>query len=241
MPLAWAAPAQRPSPSRSSSGRGGLKLLAAVSILATGWGVDPGRAQDTFHFSDDAAKRQQEEADKAQRVQQLVSVPCRARLKSQRILLLIAERAQGSWNTAQTRYGPLIRTIDARLQALGLRTYTEEQIRKEVAQAEIDAYFRNDPDAALAASRRLAANYILRGDITSQGDLETQVGIRSVAVDLSFTLASASGRTLSHVSSHSESYSGADTLAMAETLVNEQADEIVGQLYHDYCAGAGAT
>ena len=37
--------------------------------------------------------------------------------------------------------------------ALGLRTYTPEEIRSQIAQAEIDAYFRNDPDAALSASR----------------------------------------------------------------------------------------
>ncbi|MCZ7653744.1 MAG: hypothetical protein M5R42_04840 [Rhodocyclaceae bacterium] len=36
-----------------------------------------------------------------------------------------------------------------------------------------------------------------------------------------------------------ESYSGTDTLGMALTLVNEQADEVVAKLYNDYCRNAG--
>jgi hypothetical protein len=224
-----AAPAQR---------RSTLRVLGVLtlSLMAAGLAAIPSWAQSSFRFSDEGKKTEQQEADRAQRLQQLVSAPCQARLKSQRILLLVAEESEGARQTAQDRYTPLISLIDARLKALGLKTYTQEQIRHEIAQAEIDAYFNNDPDRALAASKRLAARYILRGEIVSKRSLDSQLGLNAVAIDLSFTLAAANGHTLSQVSSHSESYSGHDTLAMALTLVREQADEIVGQLYHDYCS-----
>jgi hypothetical protein len=218
------------------SGRGwkavacGLLSALAVSVAS---------AQNDFRFSDDAAKEGEEQAARISRVQALVSVPCQARVKRQKILLLLAERSQESLRADQARYQGLIEAIDIRLQALGLITYTKEQIKKQIAQAEIDAYFKNDPDAALAASRRLAARYVLSGEIVTQTHVNAPLQIPEVAVDLSFTLAESSGRKLSHVSSHTESYSGADTLAMARTLVNEQADDLVATLYRDYCTAAG--
>ena len=57
---------------------------------------------------------------------------------------------------------------------------------------------------------------------------------------MGFTLVSSGGKTLSNVTAKDESYSGTDTLGMALTLVNEQADEVVAQLYNDYCRNAGA-
>ena len=46
-------------------------------------------------------------------------------------------------------------------------------------------------------------------------------------------------RQISNVAARADSYSGTDTLGMALTLVNEQADEVVAQLYNDYCRSAG--
>jgi hypothetical protein len=59
--------------------------------------------------------------------------------------------------TTQSSYGPHFNAINKRLRALGLNTYTQEEIRAQIAQAETDAYFRNDPDAALNASKKLGA------------------------------------------------------------------------------------
>jgi hypothetical protein len=193
-------------------------------------------AQSTFHFSDPEREAQEAQIAKGQRAQELVSVPCRARLKNQKILVLVGEQLQSGWQADQVRFTPFKESIDRRLKALGLRTYTQEEIKKQVAQAEIDAYFKNDPDAALAASKRLAASYILRGDIVTRQDINQALGIPEVAVTLSFTLTSAGGRLLSHVDARAESYSGSDTLRRAQTLVEEQAEEIVGHLYHDYCS-----
>ena len=65
---------------------------------------------------------------------------------------------------------PHYQAINERLHALGLRTYTPEEIRRQIAQAEIDAYFTNDPDAALSASQaprrelRAARPHLVAGD-----------------------------------------------------------------------------
>ena len=56
---------------------------------------------------------------------------------------------------------------------------------------------------------------------------------------MGFTLVSSGGKTISSVAAKADSYSGTDTLGMALTLVNEQADEVVAQLYNDYCRLAG--
>jgi hypothetical protein len=187
------------------------------------------------------AREAQVAVDRNEAIRRLVSVPCQQHLKDQKILLLIAERTADSWNTAQERYGPQFQVIDGRLKTLGLKTYTQEQIRAQIAQAEVQAYFRNDPDAALSAAKRLAANYVLRGDITTRESVNQVVGVNQVEVSLAFTLSSADGRILSQVEAHSDAYSGENTLRTALKLVQEQADRLVAGLYNDYCSKAGGS
>lgn len=193
-----------------------------------------------FRFSEEEAKTQDDSAERAQRVADLVSVPCKESLKGRKIMTVIAERTSNGYITQQERYGLHFQAINRRLRALGLKTYTQDEIRAQIAQAEIDAYFRNDPDAALAASRKLGASYVLRGTIQAHTGVNAVLRIDEVAVHMAFSLVGANGQTLSDVSARAESYSGTDTLGMALTLVNEQADELVAQLYNDYCRRAAA-
>jgi hypothetical protein len=223
------------------SGRGQLagRMLALVALL----GVCAALCAEPFKFStadeQEQARARAADDERAQAIQQLVAVPCRQRLKDRRIVQLIAERStSGRWQTQQDRYESLISIIGARLRALGLRTFTEQQIKGAIAQAEIDAYFNNDPDGALAASKRLAAEYILRGDITTRAGVNRTVRVDEVAVDVELVLTSATGREISRVQGHSEAYSGADTLATAAQLLRQQADPLVAQLYNDYCRKA---
>jgi hypothetical protein len=213
-----------------------LIVLASITCTAAAPAAEP------FHFStrveQEQAAEQAAEAQRAESILQLVSVPCRDRLKNRKILQLMAEHREGRWLTEQDRFGRLTSIIDTRMRALGLGTYTQEQITSAVAQAEVDAYFNNDPDGALAASKRLAADYILRGDLTMTTGVNQVVGVREVAVDLQLTLSSASGQQLSAVDAHSESFSSVDTLGTASALLKRQADQLVAQLYNDYCRKA---
>ena len=210
--------------------------LAALSLSLS---LIAGGAQ-AFKFSEEEDKSKAEDQARAQRIGQLVSVPCKKQLKNQKIMVIIAERTSNGFNTTQSRYGPHFQAINHRLRALGLKTYTQEEIRTQIAQAELEAHFRNDPDAAINASKKLGASFILRGLITTQTGINPVLKINEVAVHMGFTLVSAGGKTLSSVAARDESYSGTDTLGMALTLVNEQADEVVAKLYNDYCRAAGA-
>jgi len=213
-------------------------LALAMCLAATG----DSAAADQFSFSardaQDQAKADEDAANQSQAIQTLVSVPCRQRVKDQKILLLIGEHNGDQWATAQDRYGPLFRVLQLRLVALGLKPVTQDQIKASIKQAEIDAYFKNDPDAAFAASKRLGAQYVLRGTISTQTGVNSVVQVNEVAVNIDLTLSGAGGHVLSDVSAHSDSYSGSDTLHTALALVREQADPLVAQLYNDYCRGA---
>jgi hypothetical protein len=131
-----------------------------------------------------------------------------------------------------------VSAVNNRLRSLGLKTYTAEQIRKQIAQEEIDAYFKNEPDRALSASRRMAAQYVLRGVIASKAVRNPIVNVNQVSVDMEFTLSDSSGKPVSTAAASNQSYAGSDTSGMALTLIEERADQIVAKLYSDYCRNA---
>jgi hypothetical protein len=210
-------------------------------MLAVLLHVDPSQAQ-RFSFSQPDDSDKQEREARQDRIAQDLSVPCRADLKSRKIMVVIGERrSNGSIEANQQNYGEHYQAINKRLQALGLRTYTSQEIKRQIAQAEIDAYFRNDPDAALSASRRLGASFVLRGLIASEATPNPMMAVNQVTVNMGFTLTSSNGRVISDTQASSSSYAGSDVQRMALTLVNEKADEVVASLYADYCRNAGRT
>jgi hypothetical protein len=217
------------------------RLLALLALLLPLSIAGAGAQGFKFGQPDEADKAEQAAAQaREQRIAQDLGTPCRADLKGKKIMLLIGERQSNGYILAQQQnYGAMFQAINARLQSLGLRTYTPEEIRAQIAQAEIDAYFRNDPDAALSASKRLGASFILRGLISAQAVANPMMPVNQVSVDMGFTLTASNGRLVSTTQASSASYAGADVQRMALTLVNEQADEVVARLYADYCRAAG--
>ena len=93
-------------------------------------------------------------------------------------------------------------------------------------------------NAAALASRRLGASFILRGLITSQASVNPIMRLNQVSVGMGFTLAGSNGKTVADAAAAAASYAGPDVRAMALTLLNEQADEVVSKLYGDYCRNA---
>jgi len=195
-----------------------------------------------FSEAEQAQKTEQAEQQAAQdaKVQALLATPCRDRIKNQKIVVLIGEDRNGLVQAVQSRFSPHFEAVNSRLRELGLKTYTQAQIRAQVAQAEIDAYFKNDPDAALSASRRLAAQYILRGLISTQASRNAVVNLNQVRISMDFTLTGANGRMISQANVENASYAGADTSGMALTLIRERAEELVAKLYSDYCQKAAS-
>lgn len=210
------------------------RIVLAGLLLSLGV-VLPMQQAAAFKFSDEDGQKKAEESAKAQRVADLLSVNCREQLKGKKTVVLIGEEVSGGISARQGKYGALFQAINRRLTGLGFKTYSAEEIRQQIAQAEIDAYFRNDPDAALAASRKLSAQFTLRGLISARTGVNPVLKINEVAVTMMFTLTDSAGKTISSVSANSESYAGTDTLGMALTLIEEQADEVVARMYSDYC------
>ena len=216
-----------------------LSSVVAALLMTAGMFVAAGASAQGFRFSNETDSRQAEEAQRQERVRTLLATPCLAKIKNQKIMVVIGENRNGMVLAKQSAYDPHFEAINMRLRNLGLRTYTPEEIRSQVAQAEIDAFFRNDPDAAISASRRLAAQYILRGLIDTQMYRNPVVNVNQVIVRLDFVLTGANGRTISQAQAVNESFAGRDVLGMAKTLLDERAEEVVAQLYSDYCRSAG--
>ena len=204
-------------------------LLGTLPLLAGAQGFkfsNPDPAQE----ADKAAK-----AERQQRIDSQLSTPCREQIKNRKIMVLIGEEVNGVVQARQANFGTHVDAINQRLQKLGLRTYSPEEIRRQIAQAEVDAYFKNNPDAALSAAKRLAANYTLKGVISARAMRNPMIPVNQVAVSMRFVLTGSDGRPVAQADAESQSYSGADVQGMALTLINEQAEEVVAKLYGDYC------
>ena len=217
-------------------------MRTSSAILLVCWFVAASAQAQGFKFSNPppgAAAQAEAEARRQDMIDYQLATPCRNRIKNRKIMVLIGEERNGYLTSSQGNFSRHVEAINARLLALGLKTYSPEQIRRQVAQEEIDAYFKNDPDRALSASRRLAAQYVLRGIIASRAVRNPIVNVNQVGVNLDFTLSDASGKLVSTASAHNESYAGSDTSGMALTLIEERADEVVARLYSDYCRNAG--
>lgn len=215
--------------------RPALLVLALAATLAGGVLHAQG-----FSFSQQDDAERKAEAARSARISLQLSTPCRADLLNKKIMVVIGEMQSDGYIVAQQQnYGPHFEAINARLRSLGLKTYTPEEIRRQIAQAEIDAYFRNDPDAALAASKRLGASFVLRGLITATGTRSMVMAVNQVAVTMDFNLAGSDGRQVATARADGASYAGSDVRRMALVLVDEKADEVVASLYADYCRKAG--
>ena len=214
-------------------------MRTSSAILLVFWGLAVAAQAQGFKFSDppapaDAAVQARREAETTSQL----ATPCRDKIRNRKIMVLIGEEENGSVVAGQGRFSRHVEAVNGRLAGLGLKTYSPEQIRKQVAQEEIDAYFKNDPDRALSASRRMAAQYVLRGVIASHAVRNAMVNVNQVSVAMDFTLTDAAGKPVSTASARSESYAGSDTAGMALTLIEERADEVVARLYSDYCRNA---
>lgn len=218
----------KPAPLRAAS-----RLLCCGLLLAATGGA---RA---FSFSEEEKQGAAEEEGRRGRIAQHLAAPCKAALRNQGILVALADQTADGYQLQGSKYGRHAAVINQKLKALGLKTYTAEEQRARIAQAEMEAYFRNDPDAALAASSKLGAAFVLKGGVSTRTAYNPVVRLPEVYVTMHFTLAAADGRTISTATAKAESYSGSDTAGMALELVHEQAEEVVAKLYNDYCRAAG--
>lgn len=211
------------------------KSLVALALLVCHL---PQQAM-AFSFSDEDAKEKAAEKKRAQAAKAAatpkMSQACTSDLKDKKVMVLLANRRASGLDADPEHFGPHFGSINGRLQRYGVRTYTPEQIKAQIAQAEIDAYFKNDVDGAIAASSKLGAQLILRGAVSSRSAINPVLRIPEVYISIGFALTRPDGKVLSEASAKSESYSNTDTYGMAATLVAEQAGGVVASLMNGYC------
>lgn len=193
-----------------------------------------------FSFSEyekNQASTEQEQSRKTeQETHHLLSTQCSSRLKNKHIALLIGERHSGlTPHAEQTNHGPIFDDINRRLRALGLKTFTREQINEQIADAERTAFLNNDMDAAVSAAERLKAEFLLQGLISVKSQRNPILNIEEVFLTLTLSLVDQQGRQLSSVSATADSYVANDALQTALQLVRDKADLMLAQLYNDYC------
>ncbi len=192
-----------------------------------------------FSFSGYEQQQAQEEAaqvaEEHRVVGELLGVDCSAKLKGQRIAVLIGEERTGQGSARRTNDGPLFDEINSRLRGLGLKTCTQKEIDAQVADAERTAFLNNDMDAAIAAAGRLQARFLLRGLIAVSERRNPILDIDEVFLTLTLTLLDRKGRVLSTVSATADSYVANDTLQTALQLTREKADRMLAELYNDHC------
>lgn len=192
-----------------------------------------------FSFSGYEQQQAQEEAaqvaEERRVVGELLGVDCSAKLKGQRIAVLIGEERTGQGSARRTNDGPLFDEINSRLRGLGLKTCTQKEIDAQVADAERTAFLNNDMDAAIAAAGRLQARFLLRGLIAVSERTNPILGVDELFLTLTLTLLDRTGRVISTVSATADSYVANDSLQTALQLTREKADRMLAELYNDHC------
>ena len=157
-----------------------INLLSLCAILAVLCIPVIGSA---FSFTEHQQEEARQEESRKETIAELTSIPCKKDLKDKKIALVIGEQhTDGSYGVRQSRYGNLFQVINQKLRAVGLQTYTHEEITRQVAKAEMEAFLANDLDSAVSASGRLAADFILRGLISTRIRKNPVVGIQEVFV-----------------------------------------------------------
>lgn len=190
----------------------------------------------SFSFSEEAQKESSARQAKSSRNQALLAEPCKARIKGQKIALLIAEKHQGLTSINASNQGELFELLNSKLRAVGLSTITQQEINARVARAEAEAILNNDPDAAMAASRKLGTAFILRGLISARSGANKMVRANDVTVSISLTLSDASGRVISQARTTGQSWAGSDVIGAALSVMEDEADSLVARLYSDFCS-----
>lgn len=212
-----------------------LCALVLTALLSSG-----GQTAQAFSFSEhEADERADERAQvraKERLADDLQATRCKPEVKKRKIAILVAEeRVSGGKSKAYKDFGPLFEAINVKLKQLGLRTFTQAEIQSQIAQAEAVAFVNGDTDGAIQAASRLAAAYLLRARIQSRSQVNPVLGVNEVFVNLQLNLTDSRGRLISQASARGDSYASADTLSAALNLVEQEADVLVGQLYHDLC------
>ena len=114
------------------------------------------------------------------------------------------------FGTTASVYGPLVDSLNSGFQQLGLTTYTAAEIQDQIAQTEQEAVLNNDIDAAMEAAKKLQADYMLKGIISSHAQTNRAVKVDEVFLTIELTLSDKNGRQVANTALKETVFSDAD-------------------------------
>ena len=216
-----------------------LYLLLSVALLT----LFPAHPASTFSFSEYEEQEQSSEAGIA-----LTDLHCPESLTNSRVATMIGELHRGkryiyhgywggSYITEQSMYGRLIDKLNTGFERLGLATYSEKEINIQIAKEEQEAFLNNDLEAAMSAAERLKADYMLKGVISTQAQINTVVKVDEVFVTIDLALYNDDGIQLSTARAREAAFSDADITATIQDIVSRQANRITYELFAEQCEG----
>ena len=89
--------------------------------------------------------------------------------------------------------------------------------------------------AGLRVSTSGAADYVLRGTVSSQASANRLIALNEVSVNAAISVAAANGQLVASHVSREESYAGSDLSAAYLEVVAAQTTALAGQIYGDLC------
>lgn len=141
------------------------------------------------------------------------------------------------FGTRKSVYGSLIDNLNSSFQQLGLQTFTAQEVNEQIAKEEQEAFLNNDLDAALTAAKRLSADFLLKGNISTFVQKNKVVKVDEVFVTITLALTDKNGRQITNARLSETTFSDADIPATIQKLIAEQANTITYELFSQPCNG----
>ena len=118
-----------------------LTVFARTALVA--WSILATATAAAFSFSEEARKDAEAEEARKGASSHAIVLPqaCLDDLRRKKIMILMGERSGDGVTAEQSRFSPHFNSINRRLLRHGIRTYSQQEIRAQIAQAEVDAYF----------------------------------------------------------------------------------------------------
>ena len=169
--------------------------------------LPPSRPQGGFSFSAEEERMNRATPEgRDEAFRNKLAIACAPARKSARVRVDITERRMDGLGGTGARGGGFASALGQRLRQAGLRISTAG-----------------------------AADYVLRGSVTSQANANRELALNEVSVSAAIKLAAADGQLVSSHVSREESYAGADLLGAYSDVIEAQAIEVASQVYSDLC------
>ena len=214
-------------------------------------------AQNSYSFSFSKDKEAETKNDPGTSADTLKNLRCPDAMKSGKIATMIGENHRderpgyyrnytalvtvgdpnwdGRFGARKSVYGPLVDQFNQGFHQLGLKTFTTAEINNQIAIEEQEAFLNNDLDAAMTASERLQADYILKGIISTVAQTNKSVKVDELFITINLSLIDAKGNQISTAQISETTFSDADIMGTVHNMLEKHTNAIIYKLFAKIC------